>query len=107
MFDIGWSEIALIGIVAVVVLGPKEMPTAMRYVARAVRGARKIVTEFQRQVDDVIHQEEVKEIQKALADNGLEDFRKQVERELQNTSQLLETDPAPPALPAPTVKDKA
>ena len=37
MFDIGWSELALIGLVALIVIGPKEMPVVMRKVAMAVR----------------------------------------------------------------------
>lgn len=100
MFDIGWSEIALIGLVAVIVLGPKEMPTAMRTTAKMVRKARQVFGDFQRQMDDVIQHEEIKEIKKALSDNGLTDFKQQVERELTNTNNLL-ADNAAPQQPKP------
>ena len=40
MFDFAWSEIAVIGIVALVAIGPKDMPAAMKAIARMVRKAR-------------------------------------------------------------------
>lgn len=99
MFDIGWSEIALIVLVAVIVLGPKEMPNAMRQVARAVRAARNVFSQFQYQLDELVHAEEVKEIKKSLAENGLTDFKTQVERELQNTADLIQSSPTKPDEP--------
>ncbi len=40
MFDIGWSEMAVIALIALVVIGPKELPNAMRIVAKWARKAR-------------------------------------------------------------------
>ena len=102
MFDIGWSEIALIGAVAVVVIGPKEMPDAMRKVARFVRAAKNVVRQFQHQMDEIVQAEEVKEIKQQLAKAGITDFHEQVQRELQNTAEQLQSATALNALDAPT-----
>ena len=51
MFDIGWSEIAIIVVVALVVLGPKELPNALRMATQWIRYARKMASEFQSGID--------------------------------------------------------
>lgn len=62
MFDLGWSEIALIAVLAVIVLGPKELPTAMRTVARWVRKARSLAGDFQRHLDEVVKEADLDDL---------------------------------------------
>ena len=71
MFDFAWSEIALIGAVALVVIGPKDLPVAMRGLAGLVKKARGLAGEFQSHFDDMVR------------DADLGDMRDQV-RDLRN-----------------------
>ena len=54
MFDIGWSEILVIIVVAIVVVGPKELPRLMGTFGRYAGKLRRAAAEFQRQFDDAI-----------------------------------------------------
>ena len=54
MFDLAWSEIALIAVVAVVVIGPKDLPDAVRGVARGIQKLRRMAGEFQGHLDEVV-----------------------------------------------------
>ena len=58
MFDIGWSEMLIIGVVALVVIGPKELPGALKTFAYWMKQARKLAREFQSGVDEMIRQAE-------------------------------------------------
>jgi sec-independent protein translocase protein TatB len=59
MFDIGGWEFLLIVIVAIVVIGPKELPGAIRTVSGFVRKARELAREFQSGLEEVAHQAEL------------------------------------------------
>ena len=48
MLDVGWQEMLLIAVVAVVVIGPKDLPVAIKTVAQWVKKAREMAGEFQR-----------------------------------------------------------
>ncbi len=62
MFDIGWSEMAVIALVALVVFGPKELPTALRTGAKLMKQGRKLAREFQNSVDQLIKEAELDEV---------------------------------------------
>lgn len=64
MFDIAWSELALIGAVALVVIGPKDLPKVMRTMGKWTRQVRAMAGDFQRHVDDMVRQAELDEIRK-------------------------------------------
>lgn len=66
MLDIGWSEMAIIAVVALVVLGPKELPNALRTAAQWMRTARKLAREFQGGVDQIVREAELDEARKAV-----------------------------------------
>ncbi|NKD84902.1 hypothetical protein HEQ63_01695 [Haematospirillum jordaniae] len=63
MFDLAWSEIFLVGIVAALVLGPREIPGAMRALAHLVQKFRAVSREFRRHVDDIICNAEIADIE--------------------------------------------
>ena len=66
MFDIGWSEMALVAVIALVILGPKELPKTMRMVAHFVRKARAITGEFQSSFNEMVREAELEDAKKAL-----------------------------------------
>jgi sec-independent protein translocase protein TatB len=66
MLDLAWSEIALIVLVAVVVLGPKELPKAMRTAAQFMRKARKLAGEFQGHWNEMVREAELEEVKTAV-----------------------------------------
>jgi sec-independent protein translocase protein TatB len=66
MFDLAWSEIFVIGLVAVLILGPKELPKAMRSVAQFMKKARKLAGEFQNHWNDAMRESELDEVKKTV-----------------------------------------
>ncbi len=64
MFDLSWSEILVIAVVAVVFIGPKELPGAIRTVGKWMGKARSLARDFQNQVDDVVREAELDELRK-------------------------------------------
>lgn len=70
MFDIGWSEILLIVIVAVVVIGPKELPAALRTAGRWIGQMRRVSNHFRAGVDAMIREAEMEEMEKKWAEQN-------------------------------------
>lgn len=68
MFDIGWSELLVIGIVALVVIGPKDLPQAFRIVGQWVSKARGLAREFQTHVDDLMREADVQDMKREFRD---------------------------------------
>ncbi|HEX9446831.1 MAG TPA: Sec-independent protein translocase protein TatB [Dongiaceae bacterium] len=68
MFDLGWDEMALIAVVALVVLGPKELPNALRTVSGLMKQARKLAGEFQSGVHEIIREAELEDAKKVITD---------------------------------------
>src|SRR6267154_695520 len=66
LFDIGWSELLLIGVVALVFIGPKDLPRALRVAGYWVRRARTLSREFQSSIDQMIRDAELDEIRQDL-----------------------------------------
>src|SRR4051812_44690579 len=65
-FDLGWSEMLVIGAVALVVIGPKELPNALRTAGYWVRKARSLSREFQGSVEQMIREAELDEVRRDL-----------------------------------------
>jgi sec-independent protein translocase protein TatB len=111
MFDFAWSEIALIGIVALVAIGPKDLPIAIKAVAAMLKKARRMAAEFQTHVDDLVKEADLHEVRDQI--NSLRGFniRREIEKavdadgSLRSTlsSNLMDTKPAytpPPVIEA-------
>jgi sec-independent protein translocase protein TatB len=65
-FDIGWSEFMVIGVVALVVIGPKDLPAALRVAGYWVRKARALSREFHSSVEQMMREAELHEVQQEL-----------------------------------------
>jgi len=71
MFDIGWSELLVIGMLALIVVGPKELPGLLRTVGQYVGKARSVAREFQRSMEDAAREADIgnlKELRDAKRD---------------------------------------
>lgn len=66
MFDIGWSEMAVIALIALIVIGPKDLPRTMKTVAQWMRKARSLTREFQSGIDEMVREAELEDARKAL-----------------------------------------
>lgn len=68
MFDIGWSELLVIGVVALVVIGPKELPGVLRTVGQMVGKLRRMAGEFQGQFQEALREAELDGLKKSFTD---------------------------------------
>lgn len=75
MFDISWTEFLLIGVVALIVIGPKELPGVMRMLGQYTRKLRSMAAEFQGQFQEAMREAEMMDLKKQV-DDLREDFTK-------------------------------
>jgi sec-independent protein translocase protein TatB len=68
MFDISWTEFLLIGIVALVVIGPKELPGVLRTLGQYTRKIRGMAAEFQNQFQEAMREAEMADLKKSVDD---------------------------------------
>ena len=66
MFDIGWSELIVIAVVAIVVVGPKDLPKLMRGFGHYAGKLRRAASDFQRQFEEAMRESEIDEVRKAI-----------------------------------------
>jgi sec-independent protein translocase protein TatB len=66
MFDIGWSELLVIAVVAIVVVGPKDLPRLMRTFGHYAGKLRRAAADFQRQFEEAMRDTEIEEVKKAI-----------------------------------------
>jgi sec-independent protein translocase protein TatB len=67
MFDLGWAEMAVIMLVALVVIGPKDLPKVARTIGQWTGKARALARDFQRSLDDMAREAELDEIKKSIS----------------------------------------
>jgi sec-independent protein translocase protein TatB len=68
MFDISWTEFLLIGIVALIVIGPKELPAVMRSLGQWTRKIRSLAADFQNQFHEAMREAEMADLKKQVDD---------------------------------------
>ena len=114
MFDIGWSELVVIGVVAIIAIGPKDLPLALKTVGQWVAKARALAREFQGSLDEMIREAELdkvkQEVQAAASSfditKEIEASKAEVEKALEMPS--IEMDPlSPPPDAAPAAIPEA
>jgi sec-independent protein translocase protein TatB len=66
MFDIGWSEFVLIAVVALIAIGPKELPGVLRMIGQWIGKARKMAAEFQGQFQEAMREAEMADLKKSF-----------------------------------------
>jgi sec-independent protein translocase protein TatB len=98
LFDIGWPELMLIGIVALVVIGPKDLPRALRVAGFWVRKARTLSREFQTSIDQMIREAELEEVRQDLKKATEFDLETEIRTAVDPTGELAQSI-KPPDLP--------
>lgn len=68
MLDIGWSEMAVVVVIALLVVGPKDLPKVLRAVRYWIGKARAMAREFQDGVDELVREAELKELKAEVED---------------------------------------
>ena len=67
MFDIGWTEILILAVVSLFVIGPKDIPKFLGYIGRLIGKIRGITSDFRETVDDAIKNSELEEVRKEIS----------------------------------------
>ena len=70
MFGLNWGELVVIGIVALIAIGPKELPTVLRTVGQWMGKVRRMANEFQGQFQEALREAELTDLQKHADDIG-------------------------------------
>ncbi|HVZ09496.1 Sec-independent protein translocase protein TatB [Rhodopila sp.] len=116
MFDFAWSEILLIGVVALIAIGPKDMPVAIRTVTNAIKKARRMAAEFQTHVDDMMREADLGDVKKTFNELRSLDLKNVMERAVDpdhsirnalNDNPLYQPTPSPPASEVSTLDEVA
>ena len=103
MFDFAWSEIALIAAVALIAIGPKDMPVAIRAVTDVIKKARRMASEFQTHVDEMVRDANLDEVRSSISDIRNFDIRGEIEKAVDPDRSIRDTFSANPFEPTPVV----
>src|SRR5882757_1601489 len=110
MFDIGWGELLLIGVVALIAIGPKELPGVLRSVGQWTGKIRRMASEFQDQFREAMREAEMADLKKEIDEttsklgSGLDplaEFKDIADWKPAETSTAPVTPPSADAPPAP------
>jgi sec-independent protein translocase protein TatB len=115
MFDIGWSELLVIGVVALIAIGPKELPGALRTLGQWTGKLRRMASEFQNQFHEAMREAEMADLKKQVDEmtsqaKSYSDFDPigDVRKEIESTQRQIESAMAePPASSAAPVTPSA
>src|SRR5215813_12629484 len=102
MFDISWTEFLLIGVVALIFIGPKELPAVLRTLGQWTRRIRSMAADFQNQFQEAMREAEMADLKKQVDDiahdiksyDPLKDVRSDIEAAGRDIQSSLEK-PAP------------
>ncbi|MBR0668354.1 twin-arginine translocase subunit TatB [Roseomonas hellenica] len=110
MFDLAWSEIALIAVVALVVIGPKDLPEAIRGAARGIQKLRRMAAEFQGHADELVREAKLDDVRNTISEIRNFDLKGEIQRAVDKDGSIRDTfatdplkDTPPYTPPAPSV----
>ena len=103
MFDFAWSEIGLIAAVALILIGPKDMPVAIRTITDMIKKARRMAGEFQTHVDEMMREANLHEVRDQISAIRNFDIRGEIERQVDPDRSLRDTFSSNPLEPAPAM----
>jgi sec-independent protein translocase protein TatB len=92
MFDIGWTELLVIAVVAIVVIGPKDLPRAMRTVGQWTTKVKRMAGDFQRQFNEAVREAELDEVKNQVTKLGKIDPMADLKKSLTKADTDLKAD---------------
>jgi sec-independent protein translocase protein TatB len=102
MFDIGWSELLIVAVIAVVFVGPKDLPRMLRVFGKTMGKMRRMAGDFQRQFNDALKEAELDDIKKSVEAIGKDDPFSAAQRDIEAAGRSLDNKPAQTALTSAT-----
>ncbi len=91
MFDFAWSEIGLIAAVALILIGPKDLPVAIRTITDMIKKARRMASEFQTHVDEMMREANLHEVRDQISAIRNFDVRGEIARHVDPDHSLRDT----------------
>ncbi len=91
MLGLDWTELALIAVVAVVIIGPKDLPDAVRGIAKGIQKLRRMAGEFQGQVDEVVREAKLEDVRNQINEIRSFNVRDIVEKEIDKDGSIRKT----------------
>ena len=88
MLDIGWSEIAVIVVVALIVIGPKDLPKVLKTIGIWVRKARMLTRDFQNSVDEMIREADLEDVRRQATELRNINIGREVEKTIDPSGSL-------------------
>lgn len=112
MFDMSWSELLLIAVVALIVIGPKDLPKAVKTVAQVARKARTLAREFQSGLEEMAREAELHEVKQEIESTASADFAREFDHSIDPGGEIarsleLPVEGAAGAIPAAPVGPSA
>lgn len=103
MFDLSMTEMLVIGVAALIFIGPKELPGALRTAGKFVSKARSMAREFQGSVQEMVRETELDEIKKQVDKVTTGDYTRAIEQQIDPAGEINQAlaPPSPTALSAP------
>jgi sec-independent protein translocase protein TatB len=106
VFDIGWSEMAVILLVALVVIGPRDLPRVARTMGKWVAKGRAMAREFQTALEDMAREAELDKVKTEIEKAGRTNLGKSIEKTIDPTGELGQAfDPNAKSKPNAAAKD--
>lgn len=91
MLDIGWTEIATIAVLAILVIGPKDLPKAMRSIAKIIGKVKAMMREFQSNIDEMIKETELEEVKKQIQSVNSPEFKNKILETVDKDGEIAKT----------------
>ncbi len=88
MFDIGWQELFIVAVLALIVIGPKDLPRALRTMGRWVRKARTLAGDFRGGLDDAMREADLDDFKNEMESASGLDIGKEIENVIDPTGDL-------------------
>src|SRR3954447_19496375 len=122
MFDISWGKLVIIGVVALLVIGPKELPAVLRQLGQAMAKIRRMAAEFQGQFQEAMREAEMADLKKQFDETtssikstfDTTDIKNELEKMIQDpvgttpgAENVAATPPSDPTATAPEVPASA
>lgn len=88
MFDLGWQEFLLVALVAVIVVGPKDLPRVVRTVSQWIRKARSVASEFQGSLEEMAREADLDDVRKQVQSVSRDGIGKSLEKQFDPDGQI-------------------